>query len=122
MRARRWIGVLAMIGVLLHVVAVVRHGTMVLASIGSGDLLADMTVICHAGADTPAVPAGGDDAARKLCPICSGLVATYGLPLVGIALRPVQAPSIRVRFALHDQRFELAKRIRPPGRGPPLAA
>jgi hypothetical protein len=123
--------VFAMLGVLLHAVAIVRHSAFVVAEAATSvtpagsNLEADFGVICHVGfasdAAVDTVP-GKAPSGTSNCPICSGLcsaiaVLTPALPLLAHAElggnevdRPV------------DQRVERQKRNRPPGRGPPTPA
>ena len=56
MRSRRWIAVVALLGVLLHAGALVRHhATMLGATLDHQALLADLGRICHS-AGTPTIP------------------------------------------------------------------
>jgi hypothetical protein len=83
---RRWISVVALVGVLLHAGAIVRHNASMLgALLRHQALLTDLAQICHRDsggdarltADLPVVPMPSD--AQKGCPICSGLAPLFGL-------------------------------------------
>jgi hypothetical protein len=128
MRSRKWISVLAVLGVLLHAGALVRHNAaMAGAALEYRALLAGLTQICHgSGAGTldaselPYVPPPND--AQNGCPICSGLGPAIALGAPPQALALVLAPaSSSVFFEVH--RAPAATHLpHPPARGPPQAA
>lgn len=131
---RRFVSLLAVLGVLLHAAALVRHNAISLASWQSASASTadtavviafdgEQTPICHTGAGAASLPSGAPGGSDKSsCPICTGLSAAVALSppihaLVGAVV------SARVVFSpVADQCEELLKRIRPPGRGPPLNA
>ena len=87
MRSRKWISILALLGVLLHAGAIVRHNAaMTGATFQYQALLTGLAQICHgsttaatslAAAELPFVPQPTD--AQNGCPICSGLSAAVAL-------------------------------------------
>ncbi len=130
---RRFVVAFAVIGVLLHAFALVRHAgiqtsrAFAAASNEVQRLQADLGVICHApaGDETPASqPAGGSLPSNEgsSCPVCSKLCAAVAFPgptplTVFLPLLPLQ----KLQLAL-DVRVEKLKQIRPQGRGPPAYA
>jgi hypothetical protein len=108
MRLRQWISVVAMLGVLLHAAALVRHyGVMLAAHLQYQALVSDLSSICqgvatdvgNASADLPHVPKPSD--AQNGCPICSGQTPASAV----VAAAPI--------------RFHQSW---PPARGPPPSA
>lgn len=128
MRSRNWISVLAVLGVLLHAGALVRHNAaMAGAGLEYQALLAGLTQICHGSgtgtldaSELPYVPRPND--AQNGCPICSGLGPAVALGAPPAALALVLAPaSSCVFFEVH--RAPAATHLpHPPARGPPQAA
>lgn len=126
MHHRRWISIVALLGVLLHVGALVRHSSVMLdALLRHGALIADLRQLCHGGsahtADVgtlPSVPRPSD--AQNGCPICSGLASAFAIaspdpaPLVAPFGRPIQG-----QIAVADLVGPILPLI-PPARGPPL--
>ena len=126
---RRWISLLAVVGVLLHAGALVRHNAIMAGvHLQHQALLADLQVICHSGgpgaaepADLPHIPRPFD--AQNGCPLCSGLASAFALagpePVeLGAKLRSQRAdPPI---FVASRQASPL--RLLPPARGPPAFA
>lgn len=131
---RRCAAVLALIGVLLHAVAIVRHNAVMLSAGGSvlphslhaalsdaaatADLAADLNLLCHAGSDADQT---GDprDGAKSSCPICSGLCPLVMLPPPGALFLAAAPPAAGALDVPRDLRVETHLRIRPPSRGPP---
>jgi len=128
---RRWVSVIAVLGVLLHAAAVVRHhGLMLAASPVLASLEADLLVLCHGGAQqTPDVPDGlppgpgpKPSDAKTACPICAWHVPAF-------ALAPVERPDIPATTVAeiawpHSRPTAMARRhpVCPPARGPPAFA
>ena len=129
MRPRRWIGVLAMLGVLLHAGALVRHhGVMLGALLQYEALVSDLAAVCHGGADSasrsladlPSIPKPSE--AQNGCPVCSGQSPAYVVvapePLAVAAHDPAPASwhflAISPAAHLHA--------VCPPARGPPALA
>ena len=86
MRSRKWISVLALLGVLLHAGAIARHNAaMTGATFQYQALLTDLAQLCHgstagdvlARAELPYVPKPTD--AQNGCPLCSGLSPAIAL-------------------------------------------
>lgn len=126
---RRWIGMLAVLGVLLHAGALVRHNaTMLGATLQANALLADLAVICHGTgtqdlAKTASLPDAPPADPQSSCPLCSGLTPAFALasPL------PTQIATIRVAspavYMALDARVAADVRTGPPpARGPPALA
>lgn len=131
MRLRATITLLALLGVLVHALAVVRHSTVValsaavateIVAAGSGDSL-EAAPICHASQDQSNAPAGPMPSGSKpSCPICLGLASAAALTPGAVLLpRPVCERPLD-RFAVDDERVRVHERIRPPSRGPPSLA
>ena len=108
MRSRRWISVLALLGVLLHAGAIVRHNAVMTgATFQYQALLTGLAQICHGSgtgdalvaAELPYVPRPSD--AQNGCPICSGLSAAVALIAPELAGIFVPAP---VAMAFHADR------------------
>lgn len=129
MRARKWISVLAVLGVLLHAGALVRHNTaMAGAALQYHALVAGLAQLCHGGAaggtlaaeDLPYVPRPSD--AENGCPICSGLAQTVALigrePAVAAAQLPAAASYPGQTGRLAGAGYAVC----PPARGPPPLA
>ena len=126
MRSRRLIGILALLGVLMHAGALVRHnGLMLSALLQYQAIVADLTAVCHgsgAAADSELPYLPRPTGAEFGCPICSGLVAAFVLPSaepVAFA-RPLldsQEPPPG-----HFERPGIERLGLPPVRGPPALA
>jgi hypothetical protein len=129
MRARRWISIFALFGVLLHAGAIVRHNAaMTGAALQYQALVTGLAELCHgsgtAGAapvsDLPYIPRPSD--AQNGCPICSGLS-----PLVALAA-PAPASifvpqAAGVAFVHHSHCAPVrGHAVCPPARGPPAVA
>jgi hypothetical protein len=126
MRSRRLIGIVALLGVLVHAGALVRHNGMMLgALLQYQGLVADLTAMCHgsgtpADADLPFLPR--PTGAEFGCPICSGVVAAFALAPVEVAEIAPRLPGAhrqppRLTASASVERLGL-----PPGRGPPALA
>ena len=98
MRLRRWISIFAMLGVLLHAGALVRHhGVMLGALLQYDALVSDLAAFCHSGADgashspvdLPSIPKPSD--AKNGCPICSGHSPAFAV--VAPALLELRVPA-----------------------------
>jgi len=129
-RLRQWIGLVAMLGVLLHAAALVRHhGVMLAAHLKYQALISDLSIICHgaatdvgtASADLPHVPKPSD--AQNGCPICSGQAPATAVA-AALDLVEVHQPA-SVAIGWHEPRNSTPIRLRqswPPARGPPTSA
>lgn len=145
MRWRTWIALLAVAGLLANAAALVRHHAMMTAQAVAALAVAPLnaaksidtelasTPICHAasGPSEGAAPSrtGGapepdrnNNDGKTKCPICTGLVSAFVLTASESSVLPMPAARPLTGLALADQRVGLQKRIRPPSRGPPLAA
>lgn len=129
MRSRAWITLLALLGVLVHGLAVVRHNTVMAAAPVSATAIAaadglEAAPICHASLDDSGAPATpGPSGQRSSCPICLGLVSAVTLvPATAPPPRPASARPLDRRAATTDERVRVHDRIRPPSRGPPSIA
>ena len=119
---RRWISVVAAVGMLAHAAALERHKTAMLgAAVQFSKLVADLARICHGG-DNPGLavdrsPSPADSQVN--CPICAGL----GPPFIDVAAQKASparllAPAPATpRLAERSESLRLA--LRPPVRGPP---
>jgi hypothetical protein len=125
MHLRRWISVVAAVGMLAHTVAVVRHdAAMLSALLQLPRLTADLARICHGG-EAMGPSLGGAQSpydAQANCPICSGLgPLVFVLPFARVALRgglPAAGAGLFASQAVSAAGLAL----RPPVRGPPLPA
>jgi hypothetical protein len=129
LRARRWIGLAAVLAVVLHAGALVRHGqAMDDAARQRQGLLVDLASLCHSeasaqaerGPELPLLPMPGQE--RAACPICLGVVPGFALLVPG--LEPVDYPA---RAAPVDAGSDIAatglpRLSHPPARGPPAFA
>ena len=126
---RRWIGMVVVLGGLLHAGALVRHNaTMLGATAQANALLADLAVICHGTgtqdlAKTASLPDAPPADPQSSCPLCSGLTPAFALasPL------PTPIPTLRVAdpavFQAPGHRVTAGVRTSPPpARGPPALA
>jgi hypothetical protein len=129
MSLRRFLAVIALLGVLVHAAAIPRHNAMLLgvtlkqiaetAALAAVGVPAEASqgVICRAnsGGTAPGAPSGS-----SLCPICIGGAPAHALPasppLIVLALRfePLEPVAHR------DMRRVQLRLYRPPARGPPL--
>jgi hypothetical protein len=128
MRLRRWISIVAVMGVLLHAAFLVRHSlAMADATRQYHAVLADLTSLCRAGtgdatipaSDLPRLPQPSDGTG---CPICAGPVSAF-------AIADRQPPPLPVPTATAMQLFSVAlaaavptRTACPPARGPPPRA
>lgn len=124
MRLRKWIGVLAALGVLLHAGALVRHNAAALsAHLQHQTLVADLHQLCDPtgsgavdGAGLPDIPRPFD--ARK-CPICAGLASLFALAGPEAVALPIPAARPADRVLPVVILGMPAYSLHPPARGPP---
>lgn len=129
MRSRKWISVLALLGVFLHAGAIVRHNAaMTGATLQYQALLTGLSQLCHsatsgkvlAADELPFVPKPTD--AQNGCPICSGLSPAVALAAPKLEVAFVVASVV---FAFHPAAHcvpDSGHAVCPPARGPPAAA
>ena len=128
MRLRGWISVFAMLGVLLHAGALVRHhGVMLGAVLQYHALVSDLAEFCHGAdsasrspADLPSIPKPSD--AKNGCPICSGQSPAFAVFAPAPLDFPFQRPQ---RLCWHFPAYSFATHhhpVCPPARGPPALA
>ena len=129
MRSRKWISVLALLGVLLHAGAIARHNAVMTgANLQFQALLTGLAQLCHssttgkllAAAELPYIPKPTD--AQNGCPLCSGLSPAIALLSPQPEFVFARAP---VAVVFHpDTRCtpDLGHAVCPPARGPPAAA
>ena len=126
MRLRRWISIVAVMGVLLHAGFLVRHSlAMADATRHYGAILADLASLCRAdsagervpASDLPSLPPPSDTTG---CPVCAGLVAAFALPAPQPAALPA-APAVAAtqRFSVAVAAVRPLRTTHPPARGPP---
>lgn len=126
---RKLIGVVAILGVLLHAGLIVQHASMLVGAVLGQSLAGDLqAAICHGGdaatADA-AVPQDGDGSGRPAagqCPICQGMssaavVLPTPLPLAARA----EAESERLA-AISERIAHRIAGLLPPARAPPSRA
>jgi len=133
MSLRRFLAVIALLGVLMHAVAIPRHNAMMLARAlevaGESAALAAVGIsvsdtsglICRAAEgpeDGRGAPGSPGDA--SFCPICLGtapvhaVLASHDIAPLPLSFAPVE------HVAFSDMRAGRLKLYRPPARGPPL--
>jgi hypothetical protein len=128
MRLRRWISIVAMLGVLLHAGFLVRHSVaMAEATLAHHAILADLASLCRAShaegrvpaSDLPALPRPSDTAG---CPICSGLVSAFAVTGPQQAALPVTVAAAPRLFNVALAAAQPRRSAHPPARGPPAGA
>lgn len=127
MRLNRLMAYLAVVGVLMHAVAAVRHHTLMLNAFSHhAELVASLSVICHndgsvtrlPASEVPTIPQPAENQAS--CPVCLGMLASFVPPsppaspiscgeLVAMVQFFARSESISTRLAS----------VNPPTRGPP---
>ncbi len=129
MRSRTLVSIIALLGVLLHAGALVRHNTTMLgAHLQHRSLIADLGQLCQGGgtassipaADQPAIPQPTD--AQNGCPLCSGLGTAFALLAPELAAILLPAPAAPIFHAVPIDIPELPHAAHPPARGPPARA
>jgi hypothetical protein len=118
---RRFVSIFAILGVLLHASAIVRHNAFALdAALDSSAKAVALGEICSGLADSDHTSSGKPKLLR--CPICAGLPGSLLVPAAADFHVPsafaVQRP---VFFAANSDLREILLFV-PPGRGPPLDA
>ncbi len=130
MRAKRWISVLAVLGVLMYAAAVVHHATrLIAATLQHQTLVTDLTKLCHGGAgpnrqtgsELPVIPPPGNGD-QGGCQLCCGLGSAVALlaPERATAFVPPPAALEHWRATHHAPQSRHA--AHPPARGPPALA
>ncbi len=130
------IGLLAVFGILLNAGLIVRHHSVMVQSFLQptvsvagiavvplpGSLEADLRVICQGGSEAAGhAPAGSGDPAPAPCPLCMGQGSAFAtIPFVEVAGLLVRPVGILHALPRRDDRVEVQRRIRPPGRAPPM--
>jgi hypothetical protein len=133
MSLRRFLAVIALLGVLVHAAAIARHNAIMLA--GSLDAAGKSTALAAVGisvndaaglicrpADAPEDGSGapGGPGKSSFCPICLGTAPAHAV-LASHDIAPAQLSFVPVeRVAFRDMRAGQLKLYRPPARGPPL--
>jgi|SRR6185436_3889146 len=129
MRLRRWISIFAMLGVLLHAGALVRHhGVMLGALLQYDALVSDLAAFCHGGADSashspgdlPSIPKPSD--AKNGCPICSGHSPAFAVVAPALLELRVPTPAAACWHCLASSATTHNHAVCPPARGPPALA
>jgi hypothetical protein len=125
MRFSRLIRLIAVLGVLLHAGALVRHHGMMLGGhLQHQALLGDLAALCHANGDTasstaelPWIPAPTEGASS--CPVCAGQVSAFAVAAPDLTLLPPRfavAASWQIPATVHTPQTHA---VCPPARGPP---
>jgi hypothetical protein len=129
MRAKRWISVLAVLGVLVHAAAIVRHSTgLTSAAFQYLTLRADLGLLCHsaatanvaADAGLPGIPPPKDG--QDCCQVCcspGSAVALLAPDSASLFIPSVEAVSVGTAQYGAPQPSHAAC---PPARGPPAFA
>ena len=127
MRRHRWIALVAIVGVLVHAVAIVRHHAAMTA-VPSADrsLLADLAVaICHgasgrtalAGKELPGPPRNDS----LDCPLCMGVPAAFVCPSPASFIVPADAVGL-ASWHWSEQTIAQIFRLHAFARGPPQSS
>ena len=128
MRLRRLIHLIAVLGVLLHAGALVRHyGMMLSGHLQHQALLSDLAALCHASgepvsstAELPWIPAPTESASS--CPVCAGQVSAFAVAAPDLPLLPQRfavAASWQSPASVH---LPQTHAVCPPARGPPAVS
>lgn len=122
----KWIGLLALLSVVVHAGLVVRHNAiMVAATFAHHDLVGALGVICHSSKDAPdtsdeGLPGSTPPSSNTVeCPVCMGFGGTSAILAERVTPKQVYvASAVRLEIVAEI----LLRRIsfeRPPTRGPP---
>jgi hypothetical protein len=129
MRLRRLVNILAMLGMLAHAGALVRHNiVMVGATLDYNALLSDLGSICHnspgfdggSGTDVPRIPLPSNS--QDACAICLGLVGAVALIVAHVVGVPIAIAMKLPRCNIFAAMAELPRALHSPARGPPARA
>jgi hypothetical protein len=120
MRTRRWIGVLAILGVLLHAGFLVRHNNSVLLTSILDTFTLNVNALCHVGPTDPQpnIPAPNN----TKCPICAGAapaVASLGIGIPAIETSDTFVPTPAFESETYAGTIPA---VCPPSRAPPALA
>lgn len=127
MRWRRYINLVAVIGMLMHAGMVVRHHQVMLgAHLERQDLIGALGVICHSNgqattvsdADVPWVPLPSDQQHAQ-CPLCAGLASAVALAASAECSVPVRFRTAAPPLMRYEPRPVEIASVRPPSRAPP---
>ena len=134
MRSRRWIGWIAIAGVLLHAATVARHQVVLFEQAASplktagGASSPEAGIVCHMGAAAPEdgkakpLPEKSPEGGTKPCPICLGFASAYALPGAEAPRLRVPLRVIALAFIPRDGPPASPTKLRlPSNRGPPSA-
>jgi hypothetical protein len=125
---RRWVGIVALLGVLLHASAVVRHNSATLGShLQHQSLLVGLLQLCSGAgglvetqsADVPFIPSPTD--AQTGCPICAGFASAFALIGPGPIVLAQMSPAGPAVQACATKAPRSSSQHHPPARGPPPA-
>jgi hypothetical protein len=124
---RRYINLVALIGVLVHAGLVVRHHQVMLgAHLERQDLIGALAVICHSNGqpatsseNVPWVPLPSDQQ-NSHCPLCAGLATAVALPASVESGVPLQFRAAAPQLVRYEARPVETESVKPPTRGPPL--
>lgn len=126
--SRIWIGLVAIVCIVVHATMIVRHaGSMLAAQLAHQDLVASLGMICHgAGAERSATPESLPEIPEPDrsadCPMCAGAAVTTALlPDRQIVRRSAHVTSIRQQVVAERVVGRLVA-VCPPSTGPPLFA
>jgi hypothetical protein len=128
MRPRTFVYVLAILAVLAHAGALVRHDLfMVAAALEYQSLRADLVASCHgiagpedSSAQLPNLPQPAHS--HDACAICLGLVSAAAvIPITSIKFFGDLGEDFS-GFSLRDVACKAPRSLRPPARAPPLSA
>ena len=127
MRAKSWISVLAVLGVLLHAAAAMHHAARLTGTaLQHQALIADLAKLCHggaredgpAGSQLPFVPQPGDQTG---CQLCCGL-GSVALLTPERASLPIPVTLAQGAGDAHYCPPQADHAACPPARGPPALA
>ncbi len=129
---RRWVGWLAVAGILLHAATIARHNVVRFHAIPA-ELAAlagfDQGIICHVDSEAGAngsdqgLPSKDQDRTSKPCPICLGLASAHALTASDAAVLRIPQAFFVAHVAFPKLELLPAARYSLPlTRGPPSAA
>ncbi len=131
MSLRRWVSVIALLGVLAHAAAIPRHNAIMLAGAievaEKGAALASVgeepaaiaALICGGGAGSD--PGKGPPGKSSTCPICMGMSPAHAILSVCEPVITAPFAILIARSIVRNARMVQLKLSRPRARGPPIA-
>ncbi len=124
---RRWISVVAIIGVLLHAGFFARQSVIALSAVlGNANPTGFYGLICHADVDPAASPAADSPAKEspnqqhRHCPLCLGVLGAVAVLPSALCYHAALYPAALDVPVTHETLTSAAHGFWPPGRAPPV--